>query len=117
MVGVKLKNSPLQVVWMGDVWKIFPCLSTNRPDLSLAIIPTAPSGLLIVTSLNSSFSSLEKNFNDYLDEFDRLDFNDFKKVEKRMKFIANNFKVINQNLENTVNISERNQIAVYLTTN
>ena len=53
-------------VWMGDVWKIFPCLSTYRPDLSLAIIPTAPSGLLIVTSLNSSFSSLEKNFNDYL---------------------------------------------------
>jgi hypothetical protein len=86
-------------IWMGDVWKIFPCLNTYRSDLSLAIIPTAPSGLLIVTSLNSSSSILARNLNDHINEFDRLNFNDFKEVEKGMKFIGNNFKAIKLHLE------------------
>jgi len=98
-------------VWMGDVWKIFPCLSTYRPDLRLAIIPTAPSGLLIVTRLNSSSSILTRNLNDCVNKFDRLNFNDFKKIEKGMKFIGNNFKAIKQHLERYVNIRNNNQIA------
>ena len=99
------------LIWMGDVWKIFPCLATYRPDLRLAINPTVPSGLLIVTSLNSSSSVLEKNFNDHVNEFDRLDFDDFKEVEKGMKFIGNNFKAIKQHLARYANPGNRNQIA------
>lgn len=94
--------------WMGDVWKIFPCLSTYRPDLSFATVPTAPSGILVVTSCDSSSSVLEKNFNDYVDEFDRLDFSDFKKIEKRMNFIGNNFHAIKQHIERYVKITDRN---------
>ena len=100
------------MIWMGDVWKIFPCLSTYRSDLSLAIIPTAPSGLLIVTNLNSSSSNLARNLNDHINEFDCLNFNDFKDVEKGMKIIGNNFKAIKQHLERYVSPRKRDKKAV-----
>ena len=67
-------------VWTGDVWKILPCLSTYRPDLDLAIIPTAQSGLLVVTKCDSSSSILKRNLKDCVKEIDRLDFEDFQKV-------------------------------------
>lgn len=97
-------------VWMGDVWKILPCLSTYRPDLDLAIIPTAQSGLLVVARCDSSSSILERNLNNYINEIDRLSFDDFKKVEKEIKFIENNFQAINQHLKRYANISSHKQM-------
>jgi tetratricopeptide (TPR) repeat protein len=50
--------------WTGDVWRIIPCLKTFRPDLKIATIPTKPSGLGVVTSLDATSSVLADNFDE-----------------------------------------------------
>ena len=42
--------------WTGDVWRILPALARYRPDLSLAVVECAPSGLAIVRGLNPKAS-------------------------------------------------------------
>jgi hypothetical protein len=37
------------LLWTGDVWKILPCLRKYRSDLQIAMVPAAPTGLVIVT--------------------------------------------------------------------
>jgi hypothetical protein len=87
-----------------------PCLSVYRPDLDLAIIPTAQSGLLVVTECDSSSSILEKNLKNIINKIDRLDFNDFQHVEKEMKIIKNNPQAIKQHLQNHANLNAHGQM-------
>jgi len=47
--------------WCGDVWKIIPCLSKHRPDLNIRIIPAPPSGLGMITNLDSKSKVLSAN--------------------------------------------------------
>lgn len=48
--------------WVGDVWRIIPCLKAFRPDLKIVTIPTKPSGLGVVTDLDSTSTVLSDNF-------------------------------------------------------
>lgn len=48
--------------WCGDVWKVVFCLAQHRPDLKLSLLPTYPSGLLLVTGLNPRSSVLRDQF-------------------------------------------------------
>lgn len=48
--------------WTGDVWRIIPCLKAFRPDLKLMTIPTKPSGLGVVTSLDATSTVLSDNY-------------------------------------------------------
>ncbi len=50
--------------WTGDVWRIIPCLKTFRPDLKIMTIPTKPSGLGVVTNLDSASTVLSDNYDD-----------------------------------------------------
>lgn len=50
--------------WTGDVWRIIPCLKTFRPDLKIAIIPTKPSGLGVVTNLDAASTVLVDNYDE-----------------------------------------------------
>jgi hypothetical protein len=52
--------------WVGDVWKALECLLDRRPDLVIHVVPTAPSGLVIVRRLDPSSRLL-------LDEADGID--------------------------------------------
>ncbi len=38
--------------YTGDAWKTVPCLRSLRPDLHIVTLPTAPTGLTVVTGLN-----------------------------------------------------------------
>lgn len=55
--------------WTGDVWRIIPCLKTFRPDLSIFTIPTTPSGLAVVTKLDSDSRVLTDNYQAIVDYY------------------------------------------------
>jgi hypothetical protein len=40
--------------YTGDGWKLVPCLRSLRPDLHIVTLPTAPTGLTVVTGLDPS---------------------------------------------------------------
>lgn len=48
--------------WVGDVWRVIPCLKAVRPDLEIVTFPASPSGLAIVTGLDSSSRLLSQQF-------------------------------------------------------
>lgn len=48
--------------WVGDVWKIIPCLKDLRPDLEIVTFPAHPSGLAVIRNLNPLSHVLERHF-------------------------------------------------------
>jgi hypothetical protein len=44
--------------WVGDVWKVLEILIEHRPDLRVTVIPTPPSGLVVVKGLDPSSTTL-----------------------------------------------------------
>ncbi|HEX7670852.1 MAG TPA: hypothetical protein VF395_14755, partial [Polyangiaceae bacterium] len=46
------------VFWVGDVWKVLEILLDHRPDLRITVVPTAPSGLVVVRGLDPHSSVL-----------------------------------------------------------
>lgn len=59
--------------WIGDVWKIIPCLKELRPDLNIVTLPAQPSGLALIRNLNPhSATVLEKHFNSIVSHFMQL---------------------------------------------
>ena len=55
--------------WTGDPWKIIPCLKQYRPDLNLSVISAPPTGLGMITNLDSSSTVLHDNWQAILDEY------------------------------------------------
>lgn len=62
-------NHPLQAardrktrVWTGDVWKLRTCLQRWRPDLSLVLLDTSPTGLLLISGLDPGNTVLTDNY-------------------------------------------------------
>ncbi|MEA2894807.1 MAG: hypothetical protein QOJ84_422 [Bradyrhizobium sp.] len=49
-------------VWMGDIWKIVPCLQQYRPDLLLLRVDASQAGLLIVAGLDPENRELERQY-------------------------------------------------------
>ena len=48
--------------WTGDVFKIVPVLRTYRPDLTLLLVDTAPTGLLVVLGLDPGSTVLRDEY-------------------------------------------------------
>lgn len=46
--------------WVGDVWKAFACLLDYRTDLVVHVVPTPPSGLVVVRNLDPASRVLEE---------------------------------------------------------
>jgi hypothetical protein len=66
-------NHPLQAAreretqaWTGDVWKMVPCLRKYRPELSLLIVDTNPTGLLLVSGLDPLNRVLSNSYDEIL---------------------------------------------------
>lgn len=58
--------------WLGDVWKIIPCLKAIRPDLDIVTLPVKPSGLTIVRNLDPTSHILERQFDTIVEHFTSL---------------------------------------------
>ena len=55
--------------WTGDVWKMIPILRQWRPDLRIAVVDAPPTGLALVTKLDSESSILKDNYNKIVDTY------------------------------------------------
>ena len=60
--------------WTGDVWKIIPCLREFRPDLQVFTIATRPSGLGVVSNLNSRSTVLIDRLDEIVSRYVPLEF-------------------------------------------
>lgn len=65
-----LPNHPIQasrerqsIVWTGDIWKLTGILAQYRPDLTLRLLDTAPTGLLLVSGLDPASRVLWDAYN------------------------------------------------------
>ena len=65
--------------YIGDVWKILPCLKKYRPDLQINTIMTRPSGLTVVRNLDPDNRVLVDNLKEIYDEFVFLEYSHFLK--------------------------------------
>lgn len=65
------KQSKFANWWTGDVWKIVPVLQKYRPDLSITITDSAPTGLVIITNLNPKSTVLSDSYAEIIREYSR----------------------------------------------
>ena len=60
--------------WSGDIWRVILILRKYRPDLSVNVIGTAPTGLGVVRSLDPGSSVLRERYDAIVGEFLALDY-------------------------------------------
>jgi hypothetical protein len=51
---VSAERDRVSKFWVGDVWKALECLLDYRADLRIHVVPTPPSGLVVVRGLDPS---------------------------------------------------------------
>jgi len=68
----------------GDVWKAALALADRRPDLEMATIRTAPTGLTMVRGLDAANESLERDLSEIVACYLELDYNDYLASRERM---------------------------------
>lgn len=85
--------------WCGDVWRVIACLNTYRPDLTIGVIPTRPSGLGIITNLDPKSKVLTEAFDQIVTEcrmqdlgYDYLDLD----KEKVLNIVPNDWQQISK---------------------
>ncbi len=55
--------------WSGDIWKLILCLREYRPELSLATLDVAPTGLGVITGLDPSSRVLSESYEEICERF------------------------------------------------
>ncbi len=88
-------------LWAGDTWKIVPVLRRIRPDLTLFLIPTAPTGLAVIRGLTPARAGdLTAALKRSMTEVMALTFADFVALEgeRRGLMIANEGRAIEEYL-------------------
>ncbi|MFW5879566.1 MAG: glycosyltransferase domain-containing protein, partial [bacterium] len=79
--------------WTGDVWKIFIVLQKFRPDLTLIPVNVSPTGILIITNLNSDDCILQDNYESIVKEYS-LDMQPPKDIINRRHALPSHHKSI-----------------------
>lgn len=65
------------IFWTGDVWKLVICLLDYRPDLAIALLDVAPSGLCLIGDLQPGDTTLRDNYATILERYLPMDFRDW----------------------------------------
>lgn len=63
------ENLPDGRPWTGDVWKLIPILQEYRPDLTIEILGSAPSGLVILSGLDPKNTVLTDNYDEIIKQY------------------------------------------------
>ena len=70
--------------YSGDVWKLAMCLNNRRPDLKIKTVRTGPTGLCLVGNFQLQSDRSLRMYDDYVAEYLRLEFADYKSRVKEM---------------------------------
>ncbi|HXT68235.1 MAG TPA: class I SAM-dependent methyltransferase [Vicinamibacterales bacterium] len=85
--------------YSGDVWKTTLCIRELRPDLQMAIVPTSPTGLCIVSGLDPRSTLLAESYDACTAAFRDLTFDDYRMRMRQMPpAIGNNQPAITAHL-------------------
>jgi hypothetical protein len=57
------------VFWSGDVWKLVLCLAELRPEVQVAVVDVAPTGLAIVRGLDPTSDVLSRSYDELCARF------------------------------------------------
>jgi hypothetical protein len=55
--------------WSGDVWKLVLCLQEYRPDLDFSVLPCPPTGLGVISGLDSSSTILKDHYDKIVEKY------------------------------------------------
>lgn len=55
--------------WIGDVWKMIPCLKAARPDLEITTLKTPPSGLAVIRGLDRHSTILDRQYSSLVSHY------------------------------------------------
>lgn len=72
---------PLPGDWAGDVWKLYPILSSYRPDLHITMVNVEPTGVMVVQRLDPQDGPARLRA--HYDEIERLWAHEFDERERR----------------------------------
>jgi hypothetical protein len=87
------------VCWAGDVWKLIVCLRQYRPDLEIVVVDVQPTGLGIVTRLDSGSSVLRDRYPELLERFVNMDYSLLEgKAREKLGVIANDWGLVREAL-------------------
>ncbi len=76
--------------YSGDIWKVPMCLKQYRPDLKLAMIKTAPTGLCLVGNLDSRSKILTREYERCVAEYVPMAFERYENHPERMPEVFEN---------------------------
>ena len=80
--------------WSGDPWKIIPCLIKHRPDLHIAVIPTYPTGLGIITRLDPKSTTLLDQFEKITKDFINVEYSSMGNPRETLNVIDNHTNAV-----------------------
>jgi hypothetical protein len=84
--------------WSGDIWKMVPYLHIHRPDLSVGIVRTPPTGLGIVTGFSSRRRETPEA-PEIVSQMERLDFEYWNTFQSTFQgYIANTRDAVSEYL-------------------
>jgi predicted O-methyltransferase YrrM len=69
VTGVAARRERESSFWVGDTWKALECLLEYRPDLHIRVIPTGPSGLVVVRHLDPGSTVLADRMEEILTRY------------------------------------------------
>jgi len=97
VIPISAERERVSTFWVGDTWKALKILSEQRPDLTIFTISTFPSGLGVVTNLNPNNDSLERNFDNIIEDASRIELEAYlPEFETRFRVTENDFDAVEQ---------------------
>lgn len=60
---------PTTFYWVGDVWKMVPCLTRFRPDLMTQLVAAPPSGMLVIRGADPTNTVLSRRYDEIVAEY------------------------------------------------
>lgn len=76
VMGPQTESENTRNFWTGDVWKLIPILKQYRPDLLIIGIDCPPTGLVLVTNLNSKSNLLDDKFSEITKYWSQINLKD-----------------------------------------